>query len=433
MDKTEENLHDNDVLTKEQNRLVTDTDPGTPGGELMRRYWQPAALSEELGAEPLPIRLFGEDLVLFRDADAKPALVERNCPHRLADLSYGYLDRGTLRCIYHGWLFDGTGRCLEQPGEAADSTYKDRVRLKAYPCYESNGIILTYMGPGEPPAIPTLPFLTAPRESVWVTKALHDCNYLQANEGNVDPQHLSVLHRMFRPSDAHQADNERLIGFDAAPEIELEDTAFGFRIFAIRNSSAGRYVRITNFIMPNNSAFQGGPVLDPALERIDDNSTYQHHWHVPIDNESHWKYQVYYRLDGPVDPAYLMRAVGAEDEAYNRRRRASNRYLQDRNEQGANTLAGIGYNFQDQDRYATESQGRILDRSREHLAGTDKGVALMRKYLLAAIDDVQAGKDPLLVTRDPEADPFAELVVIGKEVPAGTDLTTLYRREKSAV
>jgi hypothetical protein len=107
--------------------------------------------------------------------------------------------------------------------------------------------------------------------------------------------------------------------------------------------------------------------------------------------------------------------------------------LQDRNEQGANTLAGIGYNFQDQDRYATESQGRILDRSREHLAGTDKGVALMRKYLLAAIDDVQAGKDPLLVTRDPEADPFAELVVIGKEVPAGTDLTTLYRREKSAV
>jgi phthalate 4,5-dioxygenase oxygenase subunit len=433
VDKRGENLHDNGVLTKEQNRLVTDTDPGTPGGELMRRYWQPAALSEELGAQPVPIRLFGEDLVLFRDAEAKPALVERACPHRQADLSYGLLQDGTLRCVYHGWLFDGTGRCLEQPGEAAGSTFKDRVQLKAYPCYESNGLILTYMGPGEPPAIPSLPFLSAHPESVWITKALHECNYLQANEGNVDPQHLSILHRMLRPNDPHQKDNERLIGFDAAPEIELEETAYGFRIYAIRKSPGGRYVRITNFIMPNNSAFQGAPVLDPAVERIDDNSAYQHHWHVPIDNEAHWKYQIYYRLDGPVDPVYLRRLVGAEDEAYNRRRRASNRYLQDRSEQGVGTLAGMGYNFQDQDRYATESQGRILDRSREHLAGTDRGVALMRKYLLAAIDDVQNGKDPLLVVRDGSVDPFAELVVIGKEVPADSDLSALWSRQTSSV
>jgi phenylpropionate dioxygenase-like ring-hydroxylating dioxygenase large terminal subunit len=433
VDKNGENLHSNSVLTKEQNRLVTDTDAGTPGGDVMRRYWQPAALSEELGAEPVPVRVLGEDLVLFRDAGGKPALVERQCPHRLADLSYGFLDRGTLRCIYHGWLFDGTGRCLEQPGEAADSTYKDRVRLTAYPCYESNGIILTYMGPGEPPAIPSLPFLTAPPESVWVTKALHECNYLQANEGNVDPQHLSFLHRTFASTDPHLVDVQRLIGVDVAPEIELEAMPYGFRIYAIRTTAGGRYVRITNFIMPNNSSFQGGPVVDPAVERIDDNSAYQQHWHVPIDNESHWKYQVYYRLDGPVDKAFLARMLAAEDEPYNRRRRAANRYLQDRSEQGVRSLAGMGFNFQDQDRYATESQGRILDRSREHLAATDRGVTLMRKYLLDAIADVQAGKDPLLVTRDASADPFAEMVVIGKEVPVGTDVRTLAKRETSTV
>ena len=158
------------------------------------------------------------------------------------------------------------------------------------------------------------------------------------------------------------------------------------------------------------------------------------HWHVPIDNESHWKYQVYYRLDGPVDREFLQRILAAEDEPYNRRRRGSNRYLQDRKEQGSRTLAGMGYNFQDQDRYATESQGRILDRSREHLAATDKGVALMRKHLLRAIEDVQAGKDPVAVSRDVNADPFDGMVVIGKEIAADAELSTLWRpREAQSV
>jgi phthalate 4,5-dioxygenase len=416
------------VLTKEQNRLITDTDPQTPGGELMRRYWQPAALSEELGDTPIPVRVLGEDLVLFRDADGRPALVERHCPHRLADLSFGLLDRGTLRCLYHGWLFDGSGRCLEQPGEAPGSTFKDRVRLTAYPCYENNGIILTYMGPGEPPAVPPFPFLRGPAASVWVTKALHECNYLQANEGNVDPQHLSILHRTYSSADPHLLDVERFIAADVAPEIELEDTPYGFRIYAIRKTAdGGRFVRITNFIMPNNSAFQGSPAVDPAVEPYDDNSGYQMHWHVPIDNESHWKYQIYFRLDGPVDREFLARRVAAEDEPYNRRRRAANRYLQDRGEQGVRTFAGMGYNFQDQDRFATESQGRILDRSREHLAETDRAVAAMRKMLLSAVEDVRAGKEPVFVLRD-DADPMADLVVIGKQVPAGTDLHAFWRR-----
>src|SRR5436309_9617852 len=109
------------MLSTEENELLTRTGPGTPGGDLFRRYWQPAGLSEELpvGGAPVPIRLLGEDLVLFRDDRGQPGLLGLHCSHRGADLSYGRLEDGGLRCIYHGWLYDVHGRCLEQPGEPA--------------------------------------------------------------------------------------------------------------------------------------------------------------------------------------------------------------------------------------------------------------------------------------------------------------------------
>src|SRR5918996_4744741 len=131
------------MLTKEENELLTRTGPGTPCGELMRRYWQPAALSEELppGGAPLPVTLFGEELVLFRDDQGRIGLIGLHCSHRGADLSYGRLEDGGLRCIYHGWLYDRTGRCLEQPGEPEGSTFHERIRQTAYPCREVAGVI----------------------------------------------------------------------------------------------------------------------------------------------------------------------------------------------------------------------------------------------------------------------------------------------------
>src|SRR5918994_3141013 len=143
-------------MTEQENELLTRTGPGTPCGELMRRYWQPAALSEEIpiGAPPLPVKLFGEELVLFRNEAGKLGLIDRHCAHRGADLSYGRLEDGGLRCIYHGWLYDVAGRCLEQPGEPAGSTFHERIRQTAYPCVEIGGLILTYMGPGKPPLLP---------------------------------------------------------------------------------------------------------------------------------------------------------------------------------------------------------------------------------------------------------------------------------------
>src|SRR5438874_12561532 len=142
--------------------VLTRTDPGTPGGELMRRYWQPVALSEQLpaGGAPVPLRIMGEDLVLFRDPSAgsgqagQPGLLGLHCAHRGADLSYGRLEDGGLRCIYHGWLYDIHGRCIDQPGELGGGMQRDMIRQPSYPCVERAGTIFAYMGPGEPPLFP---------------------------------------------------------------------------------------------------------------------------------------------------------------------------------------------------------------------------------------------------------------------------------------
>ena len=144
------------MLTQEQNELLTRTGPGTPGGEMLRRYWQPVALIEELPQDgpPVPVRIMGEDLVLFRNEQGEPGLLGLHCSHRGADLSYGRLEDGGLRCIYHGWLYDVQGHCLEQPGEPPGSTFAEKIQHKSYPCREVGGLILAYLGPGEPPLVP---------------------------------------------------------------------------------------------------------------------------------------------------------------------------------------------------------------------------------------------------------------------------------------
>lgn len=206
------------MLSREQNELLTRTGPGTPGGELMRRYWQPAGLAEELppAGPPVTVRLLGEDLVLFRDEQGRAGLLGLHCSHRGADLSYGRLEDGGLRCIYHGWLYDIHGRCLEQPGEpswnaefgvrsvestsAHDPHSPFRIPHSAfthtaYPCQEKGGIIFAYLGPGEPPLLPEYEFLNAAAQFRFATKYFQECSYLQSNEGNLDQAHLSFLHR----------------------------------------------------------------------------------------------------------------------------------------------------------------------------------------------------------------------------------------------
>jgi len=432
------------MISQEENDLLTRTDPGTLCGDLIRRYWQPAALSEELppGGSPLPVRLLGEDLVLFRDDQGRPGLLGIHCSHRGADLSYGRVEDGGLRCIYHGWLYDIHGQCLDQPGEPGGGSprgelapvetiqlgraftprggHRESIRHPAYPCQEAAGVIFAYLGPGDRPLLPAYEFLNAPAHYSVVTKYFHECNYLQSNEGNIDPVHLSFLHRNLEQSERDRnrqvrgttSSTNTLYGKDLAPNIEVELTDFGVRISTLRKSDDDtKYLRISNFILPNLSAFPG-PTGGEG---------YSVNWHVPIDDTHHWKFVFSFSRERPVSDQLLSREGSHRTSDYKLIRNRDNRYMQDRDELRTKTYTGLGRHFPTHDAYATESQGPIQGRTQEHVVSSDKAIVAARKQLLQAMKDVQEGKDPPHVVRDPKLNRFSHLVVISEVIPSEVD------------
>jgi len=410
------------MLTQEENDFLTRTDSGTPCGELIRRYWQPAALSEELppGGAPLPVRLLGKDLVMFRDNQGRPGLLGIHCSHRGADLTYGRVEDGGLRCIYHGWLYDIHGRCLDQPGEPRGGEHHDSIRHPAYPCQEAAGVIFAYLGPGESPLLPAYEFLHAPAHYSVVMKYFHECNYLQSNEGNIDPVHLSFLHRNLEQSERDRNRRVRgttssantLYGRDLAPNIKVELTDFGVRISTLRKSGADKnYLRVSNFILPNLSAFPG-PTGGEG---------YSVNWHVPIDDTHHWKYVFSFSRERPVSDQLLGREDSHRTSDYKLIRNQGNRYMQDRDELKTKTYAGLGHHFPTHDAYATESQGPIQDRTQEHVVSSDQAIVAARKQLVQAMKDVQEGKEAPHVVRDPKLNRFPHLVVISEVIPSSVD------------
>jgi phthalate 4,5-dioxygenase oxygenase subunit len=416
------------MLTREENELLTHTNRGTPGGELLRRYWQPVALAEELppGGAPIPVRLLGEDLVLFRDDQGRPGLLGLHCSHRGTDLSYGRVEDGGLRCPYHGWLYDVQGSCLEQPGEPAGSIFRDKIRHLAYPCQEVAEVLFAYLGPGEPPLLPAYELLLAPQMHQFrPIKNLIECNYLQGNEGNLDPSHTSYLHRL----DLSAREQRRVPGTgvahdalytsDLAPLIETEVTAFGLRIYTLRRVSADdTYLRISNLIMPNACAIPGNTGADG----------YQIDWHVPIDDTQHWKYTMGFVRSAPLQERdrKALRAELTPD--YRRRRNAGNRYLQDREEMRTRSYLGMGTVFQVHDAFAVESPGPIQDRTQEHLGYTDKAIIQGRHLLLQAIRDLEQGREPLHVVRDPRENQFDDLVVRAEVIRSSTPWQTYWQQ-----
>lgn len=410
------------MITQEENNLLTHTGPRTPCGDLMRRYWQPVALVEELPKDgaPLKVRILGEDLVLFRDDQGRAGLIGLHCSHRGTDLSYGRVEDGGLRCLYHGWLYDICGRVIEQPGEPGGGVNRHEIKHRAHPCREAGGVIFTYMGPGEPPLLPNYEFLTVPEEQRSVTKVLYGCNYLQGNEGNIDPVHLSFLHQQLseaRPPlqrivrGSGVTDNV-LLGRDLAPTIEVELTDYGLRIFTLRAAELGkRYLRITNFIMPNLSAFGGSTVGEG----------YAIHWHVPIDDKTHWKYIFMFSRQRALPGDLIAKNRAEITPRYQLSRNETNRYQQDRESMTTKSFTGIGFNFQAHDAFATESQGPIQNRTEEHLVTSDKAIIAARKLISNAIRDVQENRRPQHVITDPESNLFPHLMVISEVIDDSVD------------
>ena len=231
------------MLTAAENERVTRVGPGTPMGNVMRRYWQPAALSSELpenDGAPLRVRLLGEDLIAFRDSAGKVGLVDAFCPHRRAPMFFGRNEECGLRCVYHGWKFDRSGACVDMPSEPPDSLFKTKVTIAAYPAWEGGGIVWTYMGPpGTAPAPPDYEWMRAPATHAMVSKTFEHCNWLQAMEGGLDTAHSTFLHNN------RLGDNTVLRTRDGAPRIEVEKNEYGYRYASLRNLGAdGAYVRI---------------------------------------------------------------------------------------------------------------------------------------------------------------------------------------------
>jgi len=415
------------MTTREENELMTRTGPGTPGGEWMRSYWQPVALSEDvpLGGRPVPVRILSEDLVLFRDEHGKLGLLQRHCPHRCTDLSFGRIEDGGLRCLYHGWLFDVAGKCLEQPGEPPESKFKDEVKAVSYPVREVAGMVFTYMGKGAAPQLPNYEPFSAPEAHVLAKRSVLHCNYLQALEGGFDPVHLSYLHRPLRrkdtrpvPGSEKSADN--YYAGDLRPTLELEKTGYGIRIYSIRKDGEDKkYVRTTNFIMPDIVAIVG------QEGRIGEG--YQMHWHVPIDDTHNMRYDLVFNRVRPLDKDKHRERSKNNFAPNGEFRSLENRYYQDPELMKTSNFTGMGDSFQVHDAFATESMGPISDRTRENLSTSDRIIVQARRLILDAIDDVRAGKPPLHVIRASEKNDCSSITVVSQVVSNDVDHHDLWK------
>ncbi|MFY9687120.1 MAG: aromatic ring-hydroxylating dioxygenase subunit alpha [Pseudolabrys sp.] len=392
------------MLSAEQNDFITRTGAGTPAGALMRRYWQPAALVDELsGNRPVkPVRLFGEDLVIFKDDKGRYGLVGRRCPHRGTDLAYGRLENGGLRCAFHGWLFDVNGKCLETPAEPDDSNLCANVKQKSYPVVEKSGILFAYLGPGEPPALPHFDCFIAPESHTFAFKGMIACNWLQSLEVGIDPVHTSFLHRFFQDEDPSQAygklfrdtsrDSDmpmsRIMREFTRPRIEVEPTDFGFRLVTLRQiSDASTHVRITNLMFPN--AF-----IIPMSREMTITQ-----WHVPIDDEKHYWYAIFTSFGAPVNKDEMRRQRLALYQLpdYTPNKNKNNDYGFDPHEQEHETYTGMGADINVHDQWACESMGAIQDRTNEHLGTSDKAISAYRKLLRQAIEQAGKGEKPIMV------------------------------------
>lgn len=375
------------MLKKEQNELVTRTSAGTPMGEMFRRYWLPALLSEELAepdGPPVRVQLLGERLIAIRDTQGRLGVMDEFCAHRGVSLWFGRNEENGLRCPYHGWKYDVSGRCVEVPSEPEGSRLCERIALKSYPLIERGGVIWIYMGPPElQPPPPEWEFATVPAAQSFTSKRVQECNWLQALEGGIDSSHVSFLHSgglntdpLFKGAKGNEYNMN-----DLRPQFEVTDAEGGLFIGVRRKAEPGSlYWRITPWIMP---CFTMVPPRG-------DHPVHGHFW-VPIDDENCWAWSFdYHPTRALKDSEVQAMKDGAGIHCkyvpgtYIPLANKSNDYLMDRAKQRTGELYSGVESIAIQDSSLQESMGPIQDRTREHLTGTDRGIVQARRRLIAA-------------------------------------------------
>jgi 5,5'-dehydrodivanillate O-demethylase oxygenase subunit len=372
-------------MTPEENRRLSSVGAGTPVGTLLRRYWHPVAASAELEDTPVkPIRLLGEDLVLYRDRRGTYGLLGRHCPHRRADLSYGWVEDAGLRCSYHGWLFDEAGGCREQPFEdTADpgSRFRASIRQPAYQVEARAGMLWAYLGPSPAPVVPNWEPFTWTNGFVQVVTSEVPCNWLQAQDNSIDPVHFEWLHENWRErmagEDANRAPRHQKIAFD-----EFDD---GFTYKRVREGAdeTGELWRVGRVCLWPNAVFTGN----------------HFEWRVPVDDET------------TLSIGWFFEPVPTDRRPY-RQERVPYWTSPVRDEA---TGRWVTSHIMNQDFVAWVGQGVLSDREEEHLGRSDRGVALMRRWLSEQADVVARGEDPKGLRRDPLANDCVPLPIVGRQ------------------
>lgn len=408
------------MLKKEQNDLLTQTGPGTPMGELFRRYWLPALLSKELpepDCPPVRLQLLSERMVAFRDSAGRLGVIDEFCAHRGVSLWFGRNEEGGIRCPYHGWKYDVNGQCIDVPSEPAESGYCNRIKLKSYKLVERGGVIWIYMGPSaEEPPLPEWEFATVPAKQSFTSKRLQECNWLQAMEGGIDSSHVSFLHSGALHSDPlfKGAKGNQYNLNDLRPVFEVVPSEGGLNIGVRRNAEEGHYYwRITPWVMP---CFTMVPPRG-------DHPVHGHFW-VPIDDENNWAWSFDYHPTRELTQAEVQAMEDGKGihvryvpGTFRPLQNKDNDYLMDR----AAQKAGVHYSGIEgiamQDASLQESMGPIQDRTRENLVGTDNGIIMARQRLMKAARAL-ADKGQLPVGRDPETQRIRSVaIVLPKELP----------------
>jgi 5,5'-dehydrodivanillate O-demethylase oxygenase subunit len=374
------------VLTEEQNALLTQVGAGTPMGEVLRRYWMPiAAVSEFEKISIKPVRLMGEDLVLYRDFTGTFGLVDRHCPHRRADLSYGFVEACGIRCNYHGWRFDENGTCLEQPFEDTaypEVRFRDKVRITSYPVEAKAGLIWAYLGPQPQPLLPDWETFHYKNGFVQIVFSTIPCNWLQCQENSIDPVHFEWMHRNWSVRLKNQLGpygNKHL-------QIDFKEFDYGFTYHRLVEGMPDDHERWTVgriCLWPN--------CLGP-LSHFE--------WRVPIDDHN------------TLSVGWFFVRVPKEREPY------VQTSIPSWEAEVTDPLTGRWHttHIMNQDYVAWVGQGTIADRTKEHLGASDRGVTLMRRRFLEDIERVKRGEDPKGIIRDPKINHNIQLPIVDRNL-----------------
>ncbi|MBO33680.1 MAG: phthalate 4,5-dioxygenase [Rhodospirillaceae bacterium] len=373
------------MLKESQNRMFQEVGPGTPMGNLMRHYWHPVAAVAELDGNPTkPIRLMGENLVLYKDLSGGYGLVDRHCPHRRADMSYGFVEKCGLRCNYHGWLFDEKGACIEQPFEEMidpDGNFKGKVNIKAYPVEAKAGMLWAYMGSEPTPLIPNWEPFTWKNGFSQVVFSHIPCNWFQCQENSIDPVHFEWMHANW----STRLGNAEGPYAPTHQKIKFEEFEHGFIYKRVREDTdeENPLWTVGRVCLWPNALFTGGHF--EWRVPVDDENTLSVSWffsRVPHDREPFVQERIPYWTSPIKDPE---------------------------------TGRWISSHIINQDIIAWVGQGVQADRTQEHLGRSDEGIIMIRKRYVDDMKRIDNGEEPKGIYRDKKANGCIDLPIIGKE------------------